>query len=177
MWAEESLVRVEWGVKAWAFWSMSPGCRAPHMTPHMWNGSSSHLAWTVGASVYRVSVLTAACVEGAQGLRAANSVGRLLLLCPADTAVSSRLLPEWFPAHPSTLWCHCRQVYLPMSYCYATRLSAPEDPLVQSLRQVSLVISRDLARKWHTAFGVLGLESLTASQYCGGPEESLPSLQ
>lgn len=45
------------------------------------------------------------------------------------------LLPEWFPAHPSTLWCHCRQVYLPMSYCYATRLSAPEDPLVQSLRQ------------------------------------------
>ncbi|XP_035306416.1 lanosterol synthase isoform X2 [Cricetulus griseus] len=45
------------------------------------------------------------------------------------------LFPEWFPAHPSTLWCHCRQVYLPMSYCYATRLSAPEDPLVQSLRQ------------------------------------------
>lgn len=45
------------------------------------------------------------------------------------------LLPEWFPAHPSTLWCHCRQVYLPMSYCYAARLSASEDPLVQSLRQ------------------------------------------
>lgn len=40
------------------------------------------------------------------------------------------------PAHPSTLWCHCRQVYLPMSYCYATRLSAQEDPLIQSLRQV-----------------------------------------
>ncbi|XP_021060874.1 lanosterol synthase [Mus pahari] len=45
------------------------------------------------------------------------------------------LFPEWVPAHPSTLWCHCRQVYLPMSYCYATRLSASEDPLVQSLRQ------------------------------------------
>lgn len=40
-------------MKAWAFWSMSPGCRAPHMTPHMWNGSYSHLAWTVGASVYK----------------------------------------------------------------------------------------------------------------------------
>ncbi|XP_065418348.1 uncharacterized protein LOC135974418 isoform X1 [Chrysemys picta bellii] len=39
------------------------------------------------------------------------------------------------PAHPSTLWCHCRQVYLPMSYCYATRLTAEEDELVQSLRQ------------------------------------------
>ncbi|XP_019573151.2 lanosterol synthase isoform X1 [Rhinolophus sinicus] len=45
------------------------------------------------------------------------------------------LLPAWMPAHPSTLWCHCRQVYLPMSYCYATRLSAQEDPLIQSLRQ------------------------------------------
>ncbi|XP_003798191.1 lanosterol synthase isoform X1 [Otolemur garnettii] len=45
------------------------------------------------------------------------------------------LFPDWAPAHPSTLWCHCRQVYLPMSYCYARRLQALEDPLVQSLRQ------------------------------------------
>ncbi|XP_028924452.1 lanosterol synthase isoform X1 [Ornithorhynchus anatinus] len=45
------------------------------------------------------------------------------------------LFPDWAPAHPSTLWCHCRQVYLPMSYCYATRLAAKEDELVQSLRQ------------------------------------------
>ncbi|KAM4611175.1 lanosterol synthase-like, partial [Discoglossus pictus] len=45
------------------------------------------------------------------------------------------LFPRWFPAHPSTLWCHCRQVYLPMSYCYATRLRAHEDELICSLRQ------------------------------------------
>ncbi|XP_064181307.1 lanosterol synthase [Anguilla rostrata] len=45
------------------------------------------------------------------------------------------LFPTWFPAHPSTLWCHCRQVYLPMSYCYAVRLRAQEDPIVLSLRQ------------------------------------------
>uniref|UniRef100_A0A8C5FCU7 Terpene cyclase/mutase family member n=1 Tax=Gadus morhua TaxID=8049 RepID=A0A8C5FCU7_GADMO len=45
------------------------------------------------------------------------------------------LFPTWMPAHPSTLWCHCRQVYLPMSYCYAVRLAAKEDPLVLSLRQ------------------------------------------
>uniref|UniRef100_A0A8C4W6E6 Terpene cyclase/mutase family member n=1 Tax=Gopherus evgoodei TaxID=1825980 RepID=A0A8C4W6E6_9SAUR len=45
------------------------------------------------------------------------------------------LLPAWMPAHPSTLWCYCRQVYLPMSYCYATRLTAEADELVQSLRQ------------------------------------------
>uniref|UniRef100_A0A3Q1GPW3 Terpene cyclase/mutase family member n=1 Tax=Acanthochromis polyacanthus TaxID=80966 RepID=A0A3Q1GPW3_9TELE len=45
------------------------------------------------------------------------------------------LFPTWMPAHPSTLWCHCRQVYLPMSYCYAVRLTADEDSLVLSLRQ------------------------------------------
>ncbi|XP_037832152.1 lanosterol synthase-like isoform X2 [Kryptolebias marmoratus] len=45
------------------------------------------------------------------------------------------LLPTWIPVHPSTLWCHCRQVYLPMSYCYAVRLTAEEDPLILSLRQ------------------------------------------
>ncbi|XP_029462593.1 lanosterol synthase isoform X2 [Rhinatrema bivittatum] len=45
------------------------------------------------------------------------------------------LFPAWMPAHPSTLWCHCRQVYLPMSYCYATRLRADEDSLIRSLRQ------------------------------------------
>uniref|UniRef100_A0A8C3LI75 Lanosterol synthase n=1 Tax=Chrysolophus pictus TaxID=9089 RepID=A0A8C3LI75_CHRPC len=45
------------------------------------------------------------------------------------------LLPTWFPAHPSKLWCHCRQVYLPMSYCYAKRLSAEEDELIRSLQQ------------------------------------------
>lgn len=43
------------------------------------------------------------------------------------------------PAHPSTLWCHCRQVYLPMSYCYAVRLAAQEDPLVLSLREVPVL--------------------------------------
>ncbi|XP_067118119.1 lanosterol synthase isoform X3 [Osmerus mordax] len=45
------------------------------------------------------------------------------------------LFPSWMPAHPATLWCHCRQVYLPMSYCYAVRLTAKEDPLVLSLQQ------------------------------------------
>lgn len=112
--------------------------------------------------------------KGPKASRAGNSVG----LCSSvlwTRPVSSRLFPEWVPAHPSTLWCHCRQVYLPMSYCYATRLSASEDPLVQSLRQVSLVTSRDLVRKWHIAVVVMGLGSLTVSQYCGGPEESLPS--
>ncbi|XP_070566081.1 lanosterol synthase-like [Ptychodera flava] len=45
------------------------------------------------------------------------------------------LFPKWTPAHPSTLWCHCRQVYLPMSYCYAARITATEDDLIRSLRK------------------------------------------
>jgi squalene cyclase len=26
------------------------------------------------------------------------------------------LLPRWLPFHPGKMWCHCRMVYLPMSY-------------------------------------------------------------
>ncbi|HXS17185.1 MAG TPA: prenyltransferase/squalene oxidase repeat-containing protein, partial [Polyangiaceae bacterium] len=35
------------------------------------------------------------------------------------------LLPERLPFHPSRLWCHCRMVYLPMSYLYRRRCSSP----------------------------------------------------
>lgn len=68
------------------------------------------------------------CVQAARAR--AEVAGALLTCCPP------RLLPTWMPMHPSKLWCHCRQVYLPMAYCYSTRLSTEEDPLVQSLRQV-----------------------------------------
>ncbi|KAI6661253.1 Lanosterol synthase [Oopsacas minuta] len=45
------------------------------------------------------------------------------------------IMPTSLPVHPSRMWCHCRQVYLPMGYCYARRLShLQSDPLVQSLR-------------------------------------------
>nr|UTN00769.1 parkeol synthase [Apostichopus japonicus] len=45
------------------------------------------------------------------------------------------LLPSWLPAHPSTLWVHCRIVYLGMSYLYGKRYYAPEDSLILSLRK------------------------------------------
>ncbi|XP_005089657.1 lanosterol synthase [Aplysia californica] len=45
------------------------------------------------------------------------------------------ILPTWLPFHPSKLWCHCRQVYLPMAYCFGRRISAPEDDLIRSLRK------------------------------------------
>ena len=44
------------------------------------------------------------------------------------------LLPRSAPMHPGRLWCHCRQVYLPMAYLYGVRASLPEDELVRQLR-------------------------------------------
>ncbi len=45
------------------------------------------------------------------------------------------LLPKWLPMHPSRYWCHARMVYLPMAYCYAHRVKAPENDLILSLRK------------------------------------------
>jgi len=44
------------------------------------------------------------------------------------------LLPTWLPFHPSRYWCHSRMVYLPMAYCYAERIQAPENDLIRALR-------------------------------------------
>ena len=48
------------------------------------------------------------------------------------------LLPNWFPFHPSRLWCHCRMVYLPMGYLYGVKFiyeRASSDPIIQELRE------------------------------------------
>jgi len=45
------------------------------------------------------------------------------------------LLPYSVPFHPGRLWCHCRQVYLPMSWLYARRVRAPENELIRALRR------------------------------------------
>lgn len=44
------------------------------------------------------------------------------------------LLPERMPVHPGRLWCHCRQVYLPMAWLYGKRATIAEDELVRALR-------------------------------------------
>lgn len=44
------------------------------------------------------------------------------------------LLPESLPVHPSRLWCHCRMVYLPLSYLYGRRARAEVDELTLQLR-------------------------------------------
>lgn len=45
------------------------------------------------------------------------------------------LLPETLPFHPSKLWCHCRMVYLPMSYLYRKRCKYKNRAFIQALRQ------------------------------------------
>jgi squalene/oxidosqualene cyclase-like protein len=45
------------------------------------------------------------------------------------------LLPESLPFHPSRLWCHCRVVYLPLSYLWATRRRAPLDARLREIRR------------------------------------------
>ena len=37
-------------------------------------------------------------------------------------------------AHPGRFWCHCRMVYLPMSYLYGRRATATETPLIAAIR-------------------------------------------
>ncbi|WNG16524.1 terpene cyclase/mutase family protein [Cystobacter fuscus] len=45
------------------------------------------------------------------------------------------LLPEALPMHPSRFWCHCRMVYLPMSWLYGKKARIPDSPLLQQLRR------------------------------------------
>ena len=45
------------------------------------------------------------------------------------------LLPYAFPVHPGRLWCHCRQVYLPMSFLYGIRAQIPPDDEIRALRK------------------------------------------
>jgi len=45
------------------------------------------------------------------------------------------LLPYNLPIAPGRWWCHCRMVYLPMSYIYARRTTCAETDLVRALRR------------------------------------------
>nr|XP_048329943.1 cycloartenol synthase-like isoform X2 [Ziziphus jujuba var. spinosa] len=45
------------------------------------------------------------------------------------------LLPYVVPMHPGRMWCHCRMVYLPMSYLYGKRFVGPITSIVLSLRR------------------------------------------
>lgn len=44
------------------------------------------------------------------------------------------ILPKKLPIHPSRYWNHSRMVYMPMSYCFAVKLTIPPTPLLESLK-------------------------------------------
>ncbi|XP_060213266.1 cycloartenol synthase 2-like isoform X2 [Lycium barbarum] len=61
------------------------------------------------------------------------------------------LLPYFVPIHPGRMWCHCRMVYLAMSYLYGMRYVGPVSSIILSLRKELysipyLDIDWDLAR-------------------------------
>ncbi|CAO2827320.1 unnamed protein product [Amaranthus hypochondriacus] len=45
------------------------------------------------------------------------------------------ILPYILPIHPGRMWCHCRMVYLPMSYLYGKRFVGPITATILSLRK------------------------------------------
>lgn len=45
------------------------------------------------------------------------------------------LLPKSAPMHPGRMWCHARQVYLPMAWLYGTRSTMKPDALIVALRE------------------------------------------
>lgn len=45
------------------------------------------------------------------------------------------IIPEGLPIHPWRWWCHCRMVYLPMTYIYGHRVVGPITPLIKEIRE------------------------------------------
>jgi hypothetical protein len=57
-----------------------------------------------------------------------------------SSSIWNRISQYWesywdFPFHPGRFWCHCRMVYLPMSYLYGIRARCHETLLIKELRE------------------------------------------
>ena len=70
------------------------------------------------------------------------------------------LLPKSAPMHPSRLWCHCRQVYLPMAWLYGVRARGPVDGFVTALRDELYGPGRYEGIEWAKQRDVVSLASL-----------------
>lgn len=91
------------------------------------------------------------------------------------------LLPYEAPLHPGRLWCHARQVYLPMAWLYGAKSVTPDAPLLRELRDelyqgryssIEWTKHRDTVAKGDDYRGsTLGLKGVNAGQ---GLFEKLP---
>ncbi|WJZ95711.1 hypothetical protein VitviT2T_014457 [Vitis vinifera] len=50
------------------------------------------------------------------------------------------LCPYILPVHPGRMWCHCRMVYLPMSYLYGKKFVGPITSTIISLRKELYIV-------------------------------------
>ncbi|KAF9616602.1 hypothetical protein IFM89_030771 [Coptis chinensis] len=69
------------------------------------------------------------------------------------------LLPHCLPFHPGRMWCHCRMVYLPMSYIYGKRFVGPITPTILSLRKELFTVPYDEI-DWNEARNLCAKEDL-----------------
>ncbi|XP_020221338.2 cycloartenol synthase [Cajanus cajan] len=69
------------------------------------------------------------------------------------------LLPYFIPFHPGRMWCHCRLVYLPMSYLYGRRFVGPINAIVLSLRKELYTLPYHL-QDWNEAPNLCAKEDL-----------------
>ncbi|RDX83501.1 Cycloartenol synthase, partial [Mucuna pruriens] len=70
------------------------------------------------------------------------------------------LLPYFLPFHPGRLWCHARQVYLPMSYLYGRRFVGPINTIVSSLRRELYALPYHLL-DWNQAKNLCAKEDMS----------------
>ncbi|XP_050224509.1 cycloartenol synthase-like isoform X1 [Mercurialis annua] len=69
------------------------------------------------------------------------------------------LCPYLLPVHPGRMWCHCRMVYLPMSYLYGKRFVGPITPTIVSLRKELYAVPYHEI-DWNTARNTCAKEDL-----------------
>lgn len=69
------------------------------------------------------------------------------------------LLPYVLPVHPGRMWCHCRMVYLPMSYIYGKRFVGPVTQTIMSLRKELFNVPYDQV-DWNVARNQCAKEDL-----------------
>eukprot|EP00873_Tetraselmis_striata_P019221 jgi/Tetstr1/439485/TSEL_027917.t1 len=62
-------------------------------------------------------------------------------------------------AHPGRFWCHCRMVYLPMSYLYGARATGRDTPLTAALRE-ELYVEDYASINWNRARNQIAKEDL-----------------
>ncbi|GAX75143.1 hypothetical protein CEUSTIGMA_g2587.t1 [Chlamydomonas eustigma] len=62
-------------------------------------------------------------------------------------------------AHPGRFWCHCRMVYLPMSYVYGARASCKDNALTRALREELYPVPYD-TMDWNGTRNIVAKEDL-----------------